>query len=252
MWVAEVVSTPIAAVLETSGNRAGFLMFAAFLLSFGFIRLSTRLMRSPKVPWWPGSVTPGGLHIHHLVFGIVMMLIGGFVSIGFQPDSPGIEIVAVVFGIGAGLTLDEFALWLHLDDVYWSDEGRQSIDAVVLAALLAATVLIAGTPLAGDSGAGVLSIVATVVLVILYSLLSALKGKYFFAILGLVLPFFSFIGSIRLAKPNSPWARRRYKDGSRKLERATRRCERSDARRLKWLDRIGGAPDKPSPRKLEP
>ena len=87
-------------------------------------------MRSPKVPWWPGSVKTGGVHIHHLVFGIVLLMLAGFLDFAFQPDSPWLEILAVAFGIGAGLTLDEFALWLHLEDVYWAEEGRRSVDAI--------------------------------------------------------------------------------------------------------------------------
>src|SRR3954467_915935 len=96
------------------------LVFAAFLISFLFIRTSARLMRSPRVPWWPGSVTTeGGLHIHHLVWGISLLLLAGFVAFATDLAAPWLQITAIGFGIGAGLTLDEFALWLHLDDVYW-------------------------------------------------------------------------------------------------------------------------------------
>jgi hypothetical protein len=109
-------------------------VLASLLVSFLFIRTSARLMRSPKVPWWPGSIkTEGGLHVHHPVFGIVLLLATGFV-LALQPGSPWLEIVAAGFGIGSGLTLDEYALWLHLDDVYWAEEGRRSVDAVVIAA----------------------------------------------------------------------------------------------------------------------
>ena len=89
MWLAEIViEIGGEETLATGANRAGFVLFAAFLLSFGFIRMSTRLMRSPKVPWWPGSVSTGGVHVHHLVFGIVLILAAGFASIAFQPESP--------------------------------------------------------------------------------------------------------------------------------------------------------------------
>src|ERR671927_641839 len=97
--------------LGEEAARAGLSLLAAMLVSFLFIRTSARLMRSPKVPWWPGSVTTeGGLHVHHLVFGIVLMLLAGFV-LALQPGSPWHELVAATFGIGAGLTLDEYALW---------------------------------------------------------------------------------------------------------------------------------------------
>ena len=63
-------------------------------------------------------------------------------GVAIAPDSPWKEIVAVLFGIGTGLTLDEFALWLDLKDVYWSAQGRRSIDAVVVAAALSGIVLV--------------------------------------------------------------------------------------------------------------
>ena len=57
------------------GRECGFLVLLAFLASFSFIRTSARLMRSPRVPWWPGSVEAGGVHIHHLVWGISLLLV---------------------------------------------------------------------------------------------------------------------------------------------------------------------------------
>ena len=130
--------------LDRPAQRDGFVLLAAFLLSFLFIRTSARLMRSPKVPWWPGSVTTGGgLHIHHLVWGIVLVLLSGFLRFSLDPKSPWGEILAAAFGIGMGFTLDEFALWVRLEDVYWSSEGRSSLDAVVVATVIGALVLTA-------------------------------------------------------------------------------------------------------------
>ena len=63
------------------------------------------------------------------------MMVAGTISFAGFAVSPIYEICALVFGIGIGLTIDEFALWVHLDDVYWAEEGRQSIDATVIAAL---------------------------------------------------------------------------------------------------------------------
>ncbi len=128
-------------------TRAGLILLGAFLLSFALIRISTRLMRSPKVPWWPGSIKTGGLHVHHLVFGIVMMLLFGFLAIALPLSGAWLDVVAAGFGIGAGLTLDEYALWLHLEDVYWSEEGRRSVDAVIVAAVVAALILLGARPL---------------------------------------------------------------------------------------------------------
>ena len=133
--------------LDDRGQRSGFILLGSFLAAFLFIRTSARLIRSPKVPWWPGSVTTkGGLHLHHLVWGIVLILISGFLNFVLEPGSPWVEIFAAAFGVGAGLTLDEFALWVHLEDVYWSKEGRASIDAVVVAALLGGLVVVGIAP----------------------------------------------------------------------------------------------------------
>jgi hypothetical protein len=118
--------------IEAAGKETHFLILLAFILSFGFIRTSAHLIRA-QVSWWPGNVeTKGGTHVHHLVWGILLLLSMGYVGISTDIDSPWFELVAVGFGIGMGLTLDEFALWLNLQDVYWSDKGRQSIDAVVV------------------------------------------------------------------------------------------------------------------------
>ncbi len=128
-------------------------MFVGFILSFAFIRTSTRLMRSPKVPWWPGSVvSDSGVHLHHLVFGIVTMMVAGTLGFAALGHSPYAEICAFAFGVGAGLTIDEFALWVHLEDVYWAEEGRSSIDATVIAAAAMMLVLLGFSPFSFDTG----------------------------------------------------------------------------------------------------
>jgi hypothetical protein len=228
--------------LGSSGSRAGFLLLAAMLVSFGFIRMSTRLMRSPKVSWWPGSVKTGGVHIHHLVFGIVLLMLAGFLDFAFQPDSPGLEILAVAFGVGAGLTLDEFALWLHLEDVYWAEEGRRSVDAVIVATIIAGAIVLGLAPLGeGDTGS-VAGIAIAMLEVLLFAAITALKGKYWAALLAMFIPFVGWVAAIRLAKPGSPWAKRRYPEGSEKLAKATARAERSNRRYRRWQDLIGGRP----------
>src|SRR4029077_7958772 len=90
--------------------------------------------------------TSGGLHLHHLVWGISLLLVAGFLGYAVNPVSPWNEILAALFGIGAGLTLDEFALWIYLDDVYWAEEGRASLDAVVVAAVLGGLVVLGLAP----------------------------------------------------------------------------------------------------------
>jgi hypothetical protein len=213
------------------------------LVSFLFIRTSARLMRSPKVSWWPGSVqTEGGLHVHHLVFGIVLMLALGF-ALALQPPSPWLEIFAAGFGIGAGLTLDEYALWLHLEDVYWAEEGRRSVDAVVIAALLGGLLLMGFLPFSTDDGAA--AIVLTMLVVLALSAVAILKGKIVMGVAGVLFPIVGLIGAIRLAKPGSIWAKRRYERGSRKLARATKRYARHTRRYQRFQDRVAGAPEGP-------
>ena len=225
--------------LSHDGVRAGLIMLSTMLLSFLFIRTSARLMRSPKVPWWPGSVTTGDLHVHHLVFGIVLMLIAGFV-LALQPGSPGNEIMAGLFGIGAGLTLDEFALWLHLEDVYWSEEGRRSVDAVVIAFLLGGLVLIGFLPV--STGESVPVILLTVLVNLTISAIAITKGKVVMGLVGVLVPIVGLIGAIRIAKPHSPWARRFYAEGSKKLAKAEARYERHTRRYQRFQDQIAGAP----------
>ena len=228
--------------LQGDGERAGFLALLGMLGSFGFIRMSTRLMRSPKVPWWPGSVeTSGGLHIHHLVFGIVLILLAGFLSFALQPDGALLTVLAIAFGIGAGLTLDEFALWLYLEDVYWSEEGRRSVDAVIVATIIAGGIALGLVPLGSESESG-----GSLALAIAFNLglcvLAALKGKIASALIGMFVPLVSLVAAIRLARPGSPWARRRYAPGGKKLAKAEARDERRRARVVRWQNRIGGTP----------
>jgi hypothetical protein len=228
--------------LGSDNRRDAFLVLAALLVSFAFIRMSTRLMRSPKVPWWPGSVQTGGVHVHHLVFGIVLLMIAGFLELSFRPDSPWQEILAIAFGIGLGLTLDEFALWLHLEDVYWAEEGRRSVDAVIIAVIIAGGVVLGAAPLDKGDTDSVLTIVVAMASVLGFAAVAALKGKYWAALVGMFIPLVSLVAAIRLSKPDSPWGRRRYPDGSRKLARATARAERVRRRYRRWQELIGGSP----------
>ena len=222
-------------------ERVGLILLGAFLLSFGFIRMSTRLMRSPKVPWWPGSVTSGDLHIHHLVFGIVLLLVSGFFAFELDPSSPWMEVLAALFGIGAGLTLDEFALWLHLEDVYWAQEGRRSVDAVAVAFVFAALVILV-SPFDSSSGDAVGVVVAVALYRVAISTIAVLKGKYVLGLVGFFLVGFSEVAAIRLARPNSPWARRRYGNRPAKAAKAQARDARWVRRRDRWRDLVGGTP----------
>lgn len=209
-----------------AGKEAELFVLLAFLLSFGFIRTSAHMIRA-QVSWWPGNVEVGGTHVHHLVWGILLLLSVGYVGVALDPASPWREIVAVLFGVGAGLTLDEFALWLNLKDVYWSEQGRRSIDAVIVAAALGALVVLGfrvwidvaeeAETLArlAVAGAGVVGIAL--------ALVNALKGKIFTAIATLFVPVVGLVGALRLARPGSLWARI-Y--GEQRLERSQDRFAR--------------------------
>jgi hypothetical protein len=234
------------AALDTAEQRAGLILLGSMLLSFGFIRFSTRMIRA-EVSWWPGNVTPGGLHIHHLVFGIVLMMLAGFLNFVIQPPSPWFEILAGVFGVGMGLTLDEFALWLYLDDVYWSEEGRSSVDAVVFAAIIGGAIIVGFVPL-DASGGSIFAIVFSVAIALGICAIVALKGKVSSAVIGMFIPPVAWVAAIRLARPGSWWAKRRYGLDSPKLAKAIERKARHDRRVRRFQDLIGGAPSLPSPR----
>lgn len=114
-----------------------FLASVGFLVTFGLVRLITISIRAGVGPFH-NVTTSGGLHIHHLVWGILILLLVGYLwlierGVG---SSWVASLTAVAFGVGAALTLDEFALWLNLQDVYWSEAGRVSIDAVLIFAAL--------------------------------------------------------------------------------------------------------------------
>jgi branched-subunit amino acid transport protein AzlD len=205
-----------------------FLVLVGFILSFSFIRMSTRLMRSPRVPWWPGSVvSEGGVHVHHLVFGIVTMMIAGTLGISTLGQSPYAEICAFLFGVGAGLTIDEFALWVYLEDVYWAEEGRSSIDATVIAAAGMMLILLGFSPFSFETGSveETLASILSAALVFLLVAVCFAKQRVLHGTVGFFVFPVALYGALRLGKPGSPWGRRRY-------------GERNPAKRTKAEDRF--------------
>ena len=206
-----------------------------------------------EVSWWPGNIDTGGVHVHHMVFGIVLLLLCGFLNFALNPESPWVEVLAAGFGIGAGLTLDEFALWLHLEDVYWADEGRQSVEATAIAVAIAAMVLFGVAPFDIQNEQGDIAVFAAVIIGnLLLVAIVLLKGKLTLAVLGAFIPALAIIGAIRLARPASPWAKRRYEKAPKKAEKATARDRKWQRRRLRLLDLVGGAPSEPDPQPLKP
>jgi hypothetical protein len=230
------------------GRESAFIVLLAFLLSFGFIRTSARLTRS--VSWWPGGVeTEGGVHLHHLVWGIVMLLVSGFAAFATDLDSPWWWILSVTFGVGAGFTLDEFALWVRLQDVYWSQEGRASLDAVVLATVFAGLVVLGVNPYGLDDAGSIVGTAGWFAITLTLAAAAFFKGRILLGMIAIFVPFIAAGWAIvRLATPNSPWARKRY--DAAKMERSRRRFgpdTRSARFKQRFLNAIGGAPSLPDP-----
>ncbi|MEU0674254.1 hypothetical protein ABZ330_15405 [Streptomyces sp. NPDC006172] len=207
-----------------------FSFLVGLLTAFVGIRISVRLIRA-KTRWWPGNVRWGGLHIHHAVFGVVFMVVAGIAGLATPDEAAGRRIVAaLVFGIGTGLVLDEFALILYLEDVYWTERGRTSIDAIFAAVALSAMVLMGLHPLglAGWGPVGAEANGACFVVVVVGSLLLAvvtlLKGKSWTGLVGVFCPPLLVVGALRLSRPQAPWARWWY--SSRRPDKQ----ERADVR----------------------
>jgi hypothetical protein len=233
--------------LVAHDRQALFLVLVGFLGSFAFIRLSARLGRSPRVPWWPGSVvTDGGVHLHHLVWGICLMLAGGAAGFALFDSSPGLEICACLFGIGAGLTIDEFALWVYLDDVYWAKEGRRSIDAAVIAGGAMLLVLLGAQPfdVATGSPAEVIAGVIGVAILLALAAICFVKQRVLHGAVGLFFFPIAAYGAARIGKPESPWAKRFYGERNpgkqAKAEERFRPERRTKHIKERFRDAVGG------------
>jgi lysyl-tRNA synthetase class 2 len=228
-----------------TGREQLFLLLAGLVCSFLFIRFSVRMIRR-QVSWWPGNVQPGGMHIHHVVFGQVMMIIGGVGAFGVRGGPLAHDVLAVVFGMGCGLVLDEFALVLHLEDVYWKEEGRRSVDAVILAIALIGLLVAGEAPLGGYVGGRSYGSYVAAAVLLGFVVLCLLKGKVWTGLLGVMVPVLAVVGALRLARPHSPWARWRYTARPRRMARAERREEGSRRRvmaaKTAMMDAVAGAP----------
>lgn len=239
----------------------GRLPLLCFLLGFlgGFllIRLSVRMIRA-QVKWWPGNITPGGQHIHHVVFGIVLMLVSGISLIAVFEDGTQETgaVLAALFGVGSALVLDEFALIFYLKDVYWSEQGRASVDAVFVAVAGTGLLLLGFHPLELLNVTDIrrdpdpLMRFALVALAFGHLGLCAvvlLKGKIWSGLIGLFFAPILVVGAVRLSRPGAPWARWRYTLRPKKMERALRRERtiRRPAIRIKIYiqDLVAGKPN---------
>ena len=216
------VSTTFNTEIVDAGELPALLLLISFGVTFGLTRFITHSIRSDRYPWL-GNIEAGDTHIHHLVWGICLLLVSGLLAVAVQPP---LSVTAIVFGIGAALTLDEFALWLHLDDVYWSERGRQSIDAVIVFAIISGFMVLGVYPVSfEDTGTGGVENVAAIAvsLAIGWAFVAVcfMKGKLMWGVLGLYLGPVAIVGACRLAKPTSSWAKNRYDED--KLARSRER-----------------------------
>ena len=218
-------------VPDLAGRRAvvGW-MVLAFLLTFLLTRLVTRAIRTGRGRFRDASV--GGVHVHHEVYGIFLLLGTGTVEFTYRPGPPWLHLLAVLFGAGAALTLDEFALWLHLEDVYWSRQGRSSVDAVLVALVVGGLLLVGANPLDADDADSEPLLWTTVAVNLFFALAAILKGRVVLGVVGVFVPLVALVGAVRLARPGSPWAHHRYPAGSRRRARAEARFPAG--RRTRW------------------
>jgi hypothetical protein len=225
-----------------AGREPAFFLLLAFLVTFIVVRGYTRLGR--RYRWGSGSVR--GIHLHHLVPGILVSLAAGTAIITFDPGPGWMLALTALFGVGAALTLDEFALILHLDDVYWTTEGRSSIEATLMGFAFGGLCLLATAPPDSDPGEDVPHWVigGLIAVNLLFALIAIVKGKRKLGAFGIVIPGLALLGAVRLAKPGSLWARRFYSDA--KSDRSRRRAADYERRYGKTAyriyDAIGGKP----------
>jgi hypothetical protein len=229
------------------GKQPLFLLLVGLMLSFLTVRINTRLIRAGarfKLPHF----RHGDVHVHHVVFGIAGMVITGVFSFATQPTAPWRDIFAFFFGANTALVLDEFALVLHIEDVYWTDRGRKSIDAIILVFSFGGLLLLGTAPLGlSDQGLAGISVGPLWVLSALIlgnSVLvgiTVLKGKIWQGMAGIFIPLVAWFGAIRLARPDSPWARSYAPASPKFIEAQARACVWIERKRRLW-DLVGGAP----------
>ncbi|HEY6962992.1 MAG TPA: hypothetical protein VI408_13975 [Gaiellaceae bacterium] len=224
-----------------AGREPLILMLAASLLTFATTRAYTRLAR--RHSWRSGRV--GDIHLHHLVVGNALILACGMFELAFQPRDIGLDVLAVGFGIGAAFVLDEWALTVHLRDVYWTPEGRHSIEMSIVWSLLGLLLLTGVSPFGIHDGTEVPRAVgfAIVIVNICLSVVTCLKGKLTLGLLSVFLPPVGIVAAWRLARPGSVWAQLFYDDRRKARARARFDAETSrvEALRHAFADLLGGS-----------
>lgn len=243
----------------------------AFILTFFVTRTCVRYIRHraergvlPR--WWePRNIHIGKKHIHHVVVGVLLVMVSGVTLVALSVSGNELEHTtsAIVFGIGAALVLDEYALILHLSDVYWSEDGRTSVDAVFAAVAVAGLLIMGLHPLMFFlpiwHGAASVALRAAVgvamALTLPLAVVVVLKGKVWTGLLGMFIVVLLVIGAIRLSRPHAPWARWRYTTQPDKMRRALQRertLRRPIVRAKLWLQcAIAGTPRLPDERTVD-
>ena len=241
----------------------------AFILTFFVTRTFVRLIRRRKgigrTPrWWePRNIHIGSKHIHHVVVGVLLVMISGITLVTLSVNGNEAEFTgaAIIFGIGAALVLDEYALILHLSDVYWEEDGRTSVDAVFAAIAVGGLLVLGLHPLMffislwQDTTHSVVlraGVVFAMVLTLPLGVLTVLKGKVWTGLIGMFFVPLLVVGAIRLSRPQAPWARYLYMTRLDKMSRALQRertLRRPVVRAKLWLQStIAGTPRVPSHR----
>lgn len=243
----------------------------AFLATFLVTRSVVRYIRSqadrPGPPrWWqPRNLHIGTKHIHHVVFGVVLVMVSGvtLVTLGAGGHEPQFSLAAIAFGIGAALVLDEYALILHLSDVYWEEDGRASVDAVFAATAVAGLLVLGFHPLtfllsaSHDTSSPLIraGVLAGLVMALPLGVIVLLKGKVWTGLIGMFFFPLLVIGAMRLSRPHAPWARWRYLSNRERMHRALereRRLRRPVIAAKLWLqDAIAGRPQVPDERAVD-
>jgi lysyl-tRNA synthetase class 2 len=233
-----------------SEKLPAFALLVGMVLTFLGLRVNTHLIRM-GVSWWPGNFHRGTIHVHHMVIGLVVMVPVGVLEFAVRPGSPWVEILALLFGGAAGAVLDEFALVLHLKDVYWEHEGRKSVTAVFLATAFTIFMAVGITPLGYSNPLSEiviveLSVIGIMVANLVWVTLAFFKGRQWMGFLGLFVPLFAIAVAFRLARPRSAWARWQYAGRPDKMAKAERRAADFDlrwGRRQRWfVDLFAGVP----------
>jgi hypothetical protein len=120
-----------------AGQRAALLSWLAFTATFGAVRGITYSIKDGKGPF--GNLSVGGEHLHHYMWGIGLVSGVGGVAVHGEDAQRRHPLVALSYGVGLALIVDEFALLLDLKDVYWAKQGRISVDLGVGGSSLAGT-----------------------------------------------------------------------------------------------------------------